>query len=230
MLLPASKSAGLRDPLDLAQRLFNALYSRWVIATYPFTRSPKRLSIHPTCELHREVAHLMTIGDNVCLHQGAWVNIALSDGQRDPAIVIEDGCTIGRGSIVSAKNKIHFEPYVMFGPRALAMDHAHAYEDVTLPICDQGITAGGRIRIGQGCWIGHGAAIVCTQGELSLGRNCVVAANSLVTRSFPAYCVIAGNPARIIRQYDPAKKTWTMGASRASVSSTSREMQEVVTE
>ena len=94
------------------------------------------------------------------------------------------------------------------------MDHGHAHEDITLPIKHQGITAGGRIRIEQGCWIGRGAAIVCSQGELVLGRNSVVAVNAVVTRSFPPYSVIVGNPARAVKQFDPAKRAWVMGSCR----------------
>jgi acetyltransferase-like isoleucine patch superfamily enzyme len=88
------------------------------------------------------------------------------------------------------------------------MDHNHGFEDVTLPIRDQGITPGGKIRIGQGCWIGHGAAIVCGSGELVLGRNCVVGANAVITKSFPPYSIIVGCPAKVLRQYDPVKRSW----------------------
>jgi acetyltransferase-like isoleucine patch superfamily enzyme len=52
---------------------------------------------------------------------------------------------------------------------------------------------------------GQRAAIVCTRGDLVLGRNCVVAANAVVTRSFPPYSVIFGNPARVNKQFDPVK-------------------------
>ena len=76
---------------------------------------------------------------------------------------------------------------------------------------------GGTIRIEQGCWIGHGAAIVCGQGELVLGRNSVVAANALVTRSFPPYSVIVGNPARLARKFDTVKGTWVGGSERTVV-------------
>ena len=94
------------------------------------------------------------------------------------------------------------------------MDHNHAYEDIEIPIIQQGITKGGRIRIGEGSWIGHGAAIVCSRGELTIGRHCIVAANSVVTRSIPDCSVVFGIPATIIRQYDPKTRVWRMGHGR----------------
>ena len=96
------------------------------------------------------------------------------------------------------------------------MDHNHAYEDIEVPIVQQGITKGGRIRIGEGSWIGHGAAIVCSRGELTIGRHCVVAANSVVTGSIPDYSVVFGMPATIIRQYDPETQAWRMGQVRSA--------------
>ncbi|HKR28750.1 MAG TPA: hypothetical protein VJS11_14900, partial [Acidobacteriaceae bacterium] len=54
------------------------------------------------------------------------------------------------------------------------------------------------------------------QGELVLGRNCIVAANSLVTRSFPPYSVIVGNPARVAKQYDPEQQVWLGSGTRTA--------------
>ena len=79
----------------------------------------------------------------------------------------------------------------------------------------QALNAGdnfGTIRIEGGCWIGFGAAIVSSRNELVIGRGSVVEANSVVTRSVPAYSVAAGNPARIVKQYDPVSRHWEIGA------------------
>ncbi len=66
----------------------------------------------------------------------------------------------------------------------------------------------GTIRIEEECWIGFGATIVCTQGELVIGRHSVVGANSVVSRSIPPYSVVSGDPARIVKQYDFSKGKW----------------------
>jgi acetyltransferase-like isoleucine patch superfamily enzyme len=54
------------------------------------------------------------------------------------------------------------------------------------------------IQIGNHCWIG--ASVVIMPG-VSLGSYCVVAANSYVNRSFPAYSVVGGSPAKLLRTF-----------------------------
>ena len=169
------------------------------------------MSFHYTSQLNRRRVSRISLGNSISLRKGAWLNVADENPTGEPAIVIEDNCHIGTDSIISAKNLIHLERDVLVAQSVLIVDHNHAYEDITIPIVKQGITAGGRIRIGQGSWIGRGAAIICPKGELVIGRNCVIAVNSVVTRSIPDYCVVVGMPARIIRQYDPETRTWRIG-------------------
>ena len=155
------------------------------------------------------------MGDSVKVSEFAWLNVATDDPTGEPTIVIDENCIIATGSVISAKNQIHLEPSVNIAQQVLIMDHNHAYEDIEIPIIEQGITEGGRIRIGEGSWIGRGAAILCSRGELTIGRHCVVSANSVVMRSVPDYSVVFGTPATVIRQYDPEKRTWRMGQRRS---------------
>lgn len=53
------------------------------------------------------------------------------------------------------------------------------------------------IRIGHDVWIGCDCVVM---PGISIGGGSVVGANSVVTRDVPAYSIVAGNPARIIRQ------------------------------
>lgn len=210
------RNARFEDPLNLFSRAVTKVYSLWVSATYPFASKGSNLAIHYTTVLSRRVAPGIKLGTSVIIRNNAWLNtFDLSEAGDEVKIIIEDHCVINAQCVISAKNSIHLERDVMVSACALIMDHNHAYEDTGLPIQAQGLTPGGRIRIERGCWIGHGAAIVCGQGELVLGRNSVVAANALVTRSFPPNSVIVGNPARLARYFDPAKGTW-VGGSRAA--------------
>jgi acetyltransferase-like isoleucine patch superfamily enzyme len=199
------------DPLELLPRGLTKLFSIWISLTYPFASKGRNLSFHFSSQLERRRAVRISLGNSVGLKKDAWLSVATDDPTGEPVIVIDDNCNIGYGSILSAKNRIHLERDVLVGQQVLIVDHNHCYEDITLPISKQGITEGGRVRIGQGSWIGRGAAIVCSRGELTIGRNCVIAANTVVTRSIPDYSVVWGNPATIIRQYDPETGAWRMG-------------------
>ncbi len=59
------------------------------------------------------------------------------------------------------------------------------------------------IRLGDHCWIGMNAVIL---PGVELGENVIVGAGAVVTKSFPSYTIIAGNPARVIRELDPQGK------------------------
>ena len=201
------------DTLGLISKALTKLHSVWVTATYPFKSVGYGLSIHPSVDLYRAMAPRIQLGNSVLIARDAWLNVT-GPLEGEPAIVIDDNCAVARRSQISAKNCVHLERDVILSPSVLIMDHNHAFEDVTVPVRDQGVTDGGRVRIEQGCWIGHGAVIVCDKGELVLGRNSVVAANAVITRSFPAYSVISGNPARIVKQFDVTKRIWVLGSSR----------------
>lgn len=209
------KRTPMEDPVSWIPRIATKLHTLWLCATYPFLSAGRNLSIHYSCDLKRSVANHIKLGNSVLIAKDVWLNVPFASEREGAAIILDDGCIVARRSMISARNRIHLEESVILSPSVLIMDHAHGYEDVTLPIDEQDTTEGGRIRIERGCWIGHGAAIVCNGGELVLGRNSVVAANSLLTRSIPPYSVAAGNPARVIKQYDPGEGKWVIGSLRA---------------
>ncbi len=140
------------------------------------------------------------------LGKDAWLHI-VSDEVNEVKIIIDDNCVIAPRGQISAKNLIHIERDVIIGSSVLIQDHSHAYDDISLPIRAQGVTPGGRIRIEQGCWIGQGAAIICNEGELVIGRNSVVGANTVVGRSVPPFSVIVGNPGRLVKQFSSTRAT-----------------------
>jgi acetyltransferase-like isoleucine patch superfamily enzyme len=205
----------MNDPLDLLPRGLTKLNSLWISHFYPFASIGRNASFHFTSRVCRARSPRIKIGNSVCLTEYAWLNVATEDPTGEPTIILDDNCHMGFGSIISAKNRIHLERSVLIGQVVLLLDHNHIYEDISVPVVDQGITEGGTIRIGQQTWIGHGACIICARGELTIGRNCVIAANSMVTRSIPDYSVVFGNPGRIVRQFDPAAGTWVMGSKAA---------------
>jgi acetyltransferase-like isoleucine patch superfamily enzyme/predicted O-methyltransferase YrrM len=75
----------------------------------------------------------------------------------------------------------------------------HGIERTDIPVMYQPITSTG-VVLHDDVWVGANAVIL---DGVEIGAHCVVAAGAVVTKSFPAYKIIGGNPARVIRDRVP---------------------------
>jgi acetyltransferase-like isoleucine patch superfamily enzyme len=198
----------MEDPLLLWPRFLTKARSVWMGATYPFAAYGRGVSVHYSCQVSRTQAEYISIGENAFVAEDVWLNVITQVEGVKPRITLGPGCKIGRRTTISSRNRIILEEDVMTAPSVLIMDHNHEYSDIDKPISEQGVTAGGTITIGRNSWLGYGSVIFCSQGEVVLGRNCIVGANAVVTKSFPAYSVIAGNPAVLVKRYDTDSGKW----------------------
>ena len=189
-------------------RLLTKLNSIWLGLTYPFDGFGREVSVHYSCEIRRFYSHKIRIGDSVILDPDVWLNVPLIPEGDEPAIAIGNGCSIGRRSVISGRNRIELENDVLLAPAVYITDHNHEYSSIDVPIAKQGVTPGGRIRIERNCWLGYGSMILGTKGDLVLGKNSVVGAYSVVTESCPPYSVLAGNPAKIVKRFDTDSGLW----------------------
>lgn len=123
----------------------------------------------------------------------------------NPIIEIGDGCIIGIRNSFAAINSIKIGRNVLFAGYVHLTDHSHGYEDVDRPITPQTLISKGPIVIEDDCWLGFGCEIL---SGVHIGKHCVIAARAVVTKDVPPYSIVAGNPARIIKQYNFELKKW----------------------
>jgi acetyltransferase-like isoleucine patch superfamily enzyme len=187
-------------------------YALFVKMTYPFASVGKGLAMHRTCRLFRPHARQIKLGNGVSIMKDVWLNIAPTPDD-EIKLIIDDRCLIGLRTTITAKNHVHLEHDVVIADSVVIADHTRAFDDIHVPIYSQGTTAGGRIRIEMGCWIGHCSAIICNRGDLVIGRNSVIGANSVVTHSIPPYSVAMGNPAKVVKHFDPVRGAWIVGSA-----------------
>lgn len=119
----------------------------------------------------------ISIGKNVVIRPTTMLFANISEEGSE--IIIEDNCLIGSG--------VHF--YVT----------NHKFSNIHEPIFNQGHSQSKTITVKTGSWIGANAIIL---PGVSIGKNSVVGAGSVVTKSVPDYKIVAGNPARIIKHLD----------------------------
>ena len=142
------------------------------------------------------------LGSNLWIGDKVW--LAVSSNQSDSKLVIKDKVRIGRFSEIYALQSIILEDGVVAAENVYISDNTHAYNDINRFIRDQEVEYTGEVVIGSGTWIGRNVCIIsCT-----IGKNCIIGAYSFVRQDIPDYCVVVGNPARIVKRYNPDTQNW----------------------
>lgn len=149
----------------------------------------------------------MTIGDNCRIHGNSWVQcIDEYFGQTfSPKLEIGDNVHIGRFAHIIACGHMKIGNGVVIAERVYISDNLHGFEDVDKAIMPQPLKYPGPVSIEDEAWIGDGA---CILPHVTIGKHSVVGSNAVVTKNVPPYTVVAGTPAKIIKQYNPETKKW----------------------
>lgn len=142
------------------------------------------------------------VGDNVELDKGirltAWGNYM--NEAKTPEIRIGDNCHIGAMSHVTACNYIRIGKNLLTGTNVLITDNAHGgfnLDELNVHPQERNLVSKGGVSIGDNVWIGSNA---CIMSNVTIGDGAIVGANSVVTKDVPPYSIVAGAPAKIIRQ------------------------------
>jgi len=104
---------------------------------------------------------------------------------------INNGCSVVAGTVVDIGRD------VLLGPHVTVVDEDHAFDQPGVAVARSGMTDGGSVIIGDGAWLAANCVIL---GGTTIPAGSVVAANSVVRGRFEGRVLLAGAPARVIRQ------------------------------
>lgn len=139
------------------------------------------------------------LGSNLWISDKTWLATS-----KEGKLSIGNCVKIGRFSEIYALCSIIIEDGVLMAENTYISDNTHTYDNIGVPIRNQAVVPLDKVVIGNGTWIGRN---VCIMG-CKIGRNCVIGAYSFVKKDIPDYCIVVGNPARIVKRYNPQSGQW----------------------
>ncbi len=179
--------------------LMRIIYSRW-------------LSMKFKCKKGDFYPFMRGIVGNDCIYMGDYCRFGkgailaahkLHNGHKfTPEITIGNNCDFGDYTHITCINKILIGNNLLTGRFVLISDNSHgkaALEDMKESPNERILHSKGPIIIGDNVWIGDKASIL---SNVKIGDGAIIGANSVVTKDVPPYSVVAGIPAKIIRQFN----------------------------
>ena len=141
---------------------------------------------------------------NIFLGSNLWISKTRLASSKGGKLIIGNHVAIGRFSQIYALQSIIIEDGVLMAENTLISDNTHTFTDITTPVRDQDIKPLGNVVIGSGTWIGRNVVV----NGCKIGRNCIIGAYTFLKKDIPDYCVVVGNPARIVKRYNPQSGQW----------------------
>lgn len=138
------------------------------------------------------------IGANTLIMHGAVLHVYNFRDLPHAGIRIGRDSLIGEYTVIRGQGGVTIGDRVYTSPNTQLIAVNHVFDDPKRPFIEQGITAAG-IVIEDDVWLGANAVV--TDG-VHIGEGAVVAAGAVVTKDVPPHTVVAGVPARIVREID----------------------------
>lgn len=136
------------------------------------------------------------VGDHSTIEDFSTVNNGMGD------VIIGNHVRVGMSNVLIGP--VTIGNYVIMAQNVVMSGLNHSYQDIEIPTCLQKCTTS-EIIIEDEVWIGANSVI--TAG-VRIGKHSVVAGGSVVTKDVPPYSIVAGNPARVIKQYNFKSGLW----------------------
>lgn len=165
----------------------------------------KKSFVHRPWTIHSPSS--IVIGDRTLIRADSYLSAIkeYAGNTYRPRIAIGDDVYIGRHCYFTAMQSIEVQDGCVLSEHVYITDLMHGFHPDRGLILYQPLESKGPVVIGAHSFLGYRVSIM---PGVTLGKHCVVGANSVVTRSFPDYSMVAGVPARLIRSFSPSQGVW----------------------
>lgn len=182
--------------------MISSLYK--IFLKFTHVKYGKKLALKGVPFIYNHKGASITIGENCVIKSSFLSNLVGLYSRtiiltRIPGAAIEIGNNVGiSGATIYARSKIVIGDHTNIGANVKILDNDfHPVDPEARLIDDKEQIGTAPVQIGNNCFIGCNVLIL--KGS-KIGDNCVVGAGAVVSGSFEDNCVIAGNPARVIRK------------------------------
>lgn len=184
------------------QLIYTSFNGRLVLARGAVFASPKLIKISQLCRIGAfSIVRCYTkdgivLGKNFSLGAYSSLSNGFNIFSSPGSLTIGDDVGIGEYAYICAVAPVIIGNDTIVGQYLSIHPQNHNFNEKNILIRQQGTSELG-VNIGANCWIG--SKVTFLDGS-SVGDGCVVAAGSVVTKNFPGNVIIAGNPAKILRE------------------------------
>ena len=163
---------------------------RWFIRLLAplYQHRGKHSVIHRSARMDTPPYRIFSLGDYSVVESFACINNAVGD------VVIGDHTRIGLHNTIIGPVEIGNHVNLAQGITVTALNHN--FSDTNKRIDEQGVSTN-PVTIEDDVWVGANAVIL---PGVTIGEHCVVAAGAVVTKDVPPHSLVAGVPAKVIKQ------------------------------
>lgn len=130
------------------------------------------------------------------LADGVEIYFPISSIEYPERLLVGEGSFINSGLQIVSAGRVSVGKHCFIGPNCQLFTPNHHATDKFLRRAGWQYDA--PITIGDDCWFG--GSVIILPG-VSIGKNVVIGAGSVVTRNLPDNCMAAGNPARVLKYF-----------------------------
>jgi acetyltransferase-like isoleucine patch superfamily enzyme len=141
---------------------------------------------------HRNIS----IGDGCSIRGGARIEAHARFDHRVPRLTIGSSTNIEQNVHIMCQSRVSIGERVSITGNCAIVDVTHPIDIGGVKVGDAIVDEDSHVVIEDDVFVGFGAVVL---PNVTIGRGAVIGANSVVTEDVPAWSVVAGAPARVVR-------------------------------